>query len=113
MSIWDDLKRLHDNRGQLYKRDIISQLADEELLAVIHMKLLRVLYGRDLNKKIDDLQDLIVYSARLLERLKHRNALADTSIDTTDGTMLSSVWKQPKADTSGGIHLGGDHDVYR
>ena len=56
------------DRMDFYKRQPIDCLEDDELIAVMKMKLLRVQYGVDPDKRLDDLLDLIAYAVKLAKR---------------------------------------------
>ena len=56
------------SRRQLYEVEPVSIMLDSEIMAVIRMKYLRAKFGKDHNKRVDDLLDMIVYGLKLLER---------------------------------------------
>ena len=55
-------------RTMLYKVQPVECLEDDEILAVMKMKLLRVRFGTVPEKRLDDLIDLISYAVVLAKR---------------------------------------------
>ncbi len=68
MKVLRKVRDLLMERADLYQVEPIKLLTDDELIAIIHMKFYRVKYGKDRNKRMDDLLDLIAYAVRLAER---------------------------------------------
>ena len=57
-----------EERKELYDVEPVNLLTDQELIAVMKMKLYRVQFGKNPEKTMDDLLDLIAYALKLALR---------------------------------------------
>lgn len=92
-------KTLQQRRG-LYDVEPIDVMEDDELIAVMHMKLLRIKHGQHIAKQFDDLIDLLAYGLRLAERWYDVANRKMEIHETSDGATIRIPVRR----------LGHDHD---
>lgn len=66
----DELLALYEKKSGEYKSEPINEMTVEDFTAMIKVKILRVREHKEIQDKIDDLEDMIVYAFALLEKLE-------------------------------------------
>ncbi len=67
--ILDAIKEMQQMKGKGYTQDVIPLLPYEAWETQIQIKVTRMKYASNVDKKVDELFDTIVYSLLLLERM--------------------------------------------
>jgi len=94
------VRKTMNQRRRLYDIEPIDVMEDNELIAVMHMKLLRIKHGHHIAKQFDDLIDLLAYGLRLAARW-YDTAKKDIEVhETSKGVTVRIPVKR----------LGHDHD---